>query len=204
MHRFIPKPTVNTYKYVNNYMTRDEFDQKIGNVKLKIPQNPIKEGSFPNISLSSTQHTLISIAEIAMENNVVLFYYPGDKEGLKYPELAGCTPEACQFRNAINEFESLNTQIFGISFQSSERQSQFIESSHLNFTLLSDENRILAKQLGLPYWKSKNDELYPCRQTYIIQKGNLITKIFANVDPKGHIEEVLEEIKKLQNIPRLI
>lgn len=194
------KDTVNIYLYVSKFMSKEEYLSKLGKVKLIVPENPIKEGLFPDIYLQSTMAEMISIAEIAKDKNVVLFFYPGDIEGLKYPELAGCTPEACGFKDTVDQFDKLNTKIFGISFQTSERQSQFVEAQHLNFSLLSDSEQKLTSVIGLPYWKSTEDELYPCRQTYVIKKGNEISKVFESVEPSRHIEEVLSEIKKIENV----
>ena len=198
-----PEDTADTYQYVSNFMAKEEYLKKLGEVKLIVPKNQIKEGAFPNIYLPSTMGGVTSIAENAKDKNVVLFFYPGDKEGLKYPELAGCTPEACGFRDTIDVLERLNTKVFGISFQLSKQQKQFIEGQHLNFPLLSDSEQLLSNALRLPYWISNHDELYPCRQTYIITKGNEISKVFDKVDPNRHIDEVLSEIKKLGNLPEL-
>lgn len=204
MQRFLaPKDTANTFQYVSKFMSKEEYMRKLGEVKLIKPGEQTKNGVFPNVSLPSTTGEQISIAEIAKDSNVVVFFYPGDKEGLNYPELAGCTPEACSFKDKLSEFERLNTKVYGVSYQTSERQSVFVEAQHLNFPLLSDSERALSRELQLPFWESKKGECYPCRQTYILSKGSLISSVFENVDPNGHIDEVIDTIKKLEATPEL-
>jgi peroxiredoxin Q/BCP len=195
-HRLL-QPNDETYPYVSKFMSKEEYMQKLGDVKLIISGEQVKEGHFPDIFLPSTTGKPISIAEIAKDHNVVVFFYPGDKEGLKYPELAGCTPEACSFKNILNEFESRNTKVFGVSFQTSEGQGQFVEAQHLNFPLLSDAEHALSQALNLPYWKSKQDECYPCRQTYLLARGNVISHVFEKVIPDKHIDEVMDKVKQL-------
>jgi peroxiredoxin Q/BCP len=164
----------------------------------------VTSGNFPNIYLSSTSQKTISIAQVALESNVIVFFYPGDNEGLRYAELMGCTPEACHFKDTIEFFNSKNTVVFGVSFQSSDRQSAFQIANHLNFDLLSDSNKQLVKRLAMPYWKSSLGEEFPFRQTYIIKKGNQIAKLFSEVNPDTHINEVIAEINKLtmKHLPR--
>lgn len=194
------KDSAKTYHYVRQFMSKDEYLKKLGAVKLVQPSSLITEDAFPDISLQATTGETISIARAAEKQNIIVFFYPGDKEGLRYPELAGCTPEACNFRDTIEDLKHFNTAVYGISFQPTERQRLFAQTSHLNFPLLSDHNLDLVKALGLPYWESKEGERYPYRQSYLISKGNIIHRYFADVDPNTHIDEILQSLKEMTNL----
>lgn len=176
-----------------------QLECKLGKLKKLTPYKQLAVGgSFPSIKLLSTNKDTIDIAETAIHKNIVVFFYPGDKEGLRYPELMGCTPQACSFRDSIEAFTRLYTVVYGVSFQSPQRQQEFIERQHLSFRILSDAQKELAKAIGLPYWQSEAGEEYPCRQTYVIKKGNKVVKIFNAIDPEHHIPEVLNVMEELK------
>ncbi len=156
-----------------------------------------KDDLFPSIALLSTQDNIVNLANEASNKHLVLFFYPGDKEGLRYPELMGCTPEACSFRDTIQELNKLGAIVYGASFQTSSRQKEFVMREHLNFAILSDCDKKLAHAIGLDYWRSNTGEEFPVRTTFIIAKGGWVQRIFHAVDPAQHISEVIAEIKKL-------
>lgn len=180
------------------FFTEQEYKNLLGKVTKIIPTQSISLGKhFPSVKLTSTSGRTVNISEVAKLKNVVVFFYPGDKEGLKYPEFMGCTPQACSFRNSMSEFTKLNTVIYGISFQKTEKQQEFSKREHLNFGILSDEKKELAAAIGLPYWQSDKGEEYPSRQTFIIEKGNVVYKIFDNINPENHISEVINAISNI-------
>lgn len=97
--------------------------------------------ALPDVPLRSTAGRVVSVTLKAADRHVVLFCFPGDREGLRYPELAGCTPEACSFSDRLSDVTSLGATVFGLSLQSTERQQRFVEREHLTFELLSDDSR---------------------------------------------------------------
>ena len=109
----------------------------------------------------------------------------------------GCTTEACDFRDYYKKFK--NTIILGISADSTERHQKFIAKHDLPFELIADENKKICEKYGV--WQEK--KLYGktfmgiVRSTFIIDKTGVIKKIFPKVKVKGHVEEVLEILKKI-------
>lgn len=155
-------------------------------------RKPIAVGaSVPSVPLASTAGRVIDVSEEGAERNVVLLFYPGDREGLKYPELIGCTPEACSFRDRLDEFERLSARVFGVSFQSTKRQQGFQAAEGLGFELLSDSEGQLAEALGIPLWESDVGELYVTRTTVVLARGPAIAQIFPDVKIEGHVDDVL-------------
>ena len=66
--------------------------------------------SLPHVVLRSTDEREVELPEAAKTSHLVLFFYPGDLEGIRYPELAGCTPEACAFRDNIQGIRELGAE----------------------------------------------------------------------------------------------
>ena len=68
---------------------------------------------------------------------VVLYFYPED-------DTPGCTDEACQFRDALPEFESGGAVVLGVSPDSADSHKAFAAKFGLPFTLLADTRRNAA------------------------------------------------------------
>jgi peroxiredoxin Q/BCP len=122
--------------------------------------------------------------------NVVLYFYPKDNT-------AGCTKEACAFRDNFVTISNLNTIVLGISRDSLNSHDKFIEKINIPYVLLSDSNEDVCKL----YEVLKEKNMYGKksigieRSTFIIDKDGFIKKIFRKVKVDGHIEKVLEQLK---------
>ena len=109
----------------------------------------------------------------------------------------GCTTEACDFKDQFKKFK--NTTILGVSVDSPERHRKFIDKYDLPFELIADENKKICEKYGV--WQEK--KLYGktfmgiVRSTFIIDKTGTVQKIFSKVKVKGHVDEVLETLKKI-------
>jgi len=125
--------------------------------------------------------------------NVILYFYPKDNT-------PGCSLEAIMFTKYKNEFEKLNTTILGVSKDSCNSHRKFIENKKINLTLISDTEKEIHKKYGV--WKLKKfmgkELLGTIRTTFLIDTKGIIKKIWSNVRVKGHVEKVLEEVKKLK------
>jgi len=152
---------------------------------------------LPSVTLHSTAGREVDGAAEATYRHVVIFFYPGDREGLRYPELAGCTAEACASRDHFDTLRGLGAVVFGVSLQSTERQRQFVEREHLSFELLSDDLKKLVSALGIPMWISEAGEECVARTTVVVAKGGRVAAVFEDVDVAGHVEAVIELLRQL-------
>ena len=121
---------------------------------------------------------------------VILHFYPKDNT-------PGCTTEACDFRDNINEISNLNTVVIGISKDNLSSHNKFIEKFSLPFILLSDEEKVVCNLYDVIKEKNMYGKkvLGVERSTFIINEDGILIKEFRKVKVKGHIEEVLNEIK---------
>lgn len=110
------------------------------------------------------------------------------------PGARGCTPQACDFSENFQQFKQLNTQVFGLSVQTTEYQKELKNRLHLPFDLLSDCDFLLKKALNLPTFKVGEQVFYK-RLTLIIEQ-NVIIKVFYPVfPPNQHAAQVLDWLK---------
>jgi peroxiredoxin Q/BCP len=124
--------------------------------------------------------------------NVVLYFYPKDNT-------PGCSLEAMTFTKYKDDFDKYNTTIIGVSKDSCDSHKKFIKNKNLNITLISDVEKELQKTYGV--WRLKKfmgrEFMGTVRSTFLIDYNGKIIKIWDKVKVKGHVEEVLEEVKKL-------
>ncbi len=123
--------------------------------------------------------------------NIVLYFYPKDNT-------PGCTQEACDFRDNFNRLTSL-AQVVGVSPDSVESHIKFQAKHDLNFILLSDPEHSLMTKFGA--WGEKmlygKVNIGVIRSTFIINKEGTLVKSWKKVSVKGHVDKVIEELKKL-------
>lgn len=165
---------------------------KEGNIVVRVGD------TFPSVSLPSTSGRSVNLRAEADTHHIVLFWYPGDREGIRYPELSGCSAEGRSFRDNIDAIGRFGVVIYGVNFHSTERQREFVERESLNFELLSDANHELAQALGIPIWTSNSGEKFASRNTFLIRKGGQIAKVFPDLaTSEGHVEDVLVALEEL-------
>ncbi|WP_457564554.1 thioredoxin-dependent thiol peroxidase [Caminibacter sp.] len=125
---------------------------------------------------------------------VILYFYPKDNT-------PGCTTEAKEFSELLEEFEKEGAIIIGISPDSPKRHCNFIEKHGLKITLLSDENKEVLKAYGAWGKKKMYGKEYEgvIRSTFIIDPDGNIIKEYKKVKAKGHAAKVLEDLREIKN-----
>lgn len=145
-----------------------------------------------DIKLAATGAQVIRLSDFKGKN-IVLYFYPKDST-------PGCTLEGQDFRDNKRKFSARNTVILGVSRDSVKSHENFKSKQSFSFDLLSDPDEKLCKQFNVI--KEKN--MYGKkvigieRSTFIIDENGILVKEWRKVKVKGHVGEVLEEIKKLK------
>jgi thioredoxin-dependent peroxiredoxin len=157
---------------------------------VKTVSKELHEGDFaPDFELPSSAGKPVRLSSFRGKQ-VVLYFYPKD-------DTSGCTREACAFRDNLPKFNGADAVILGVSKDSLESHSKFINKYSLNFTLLSDED--LAAHHLYDTWKQKNNYgrtyMGTERSTFVIGSDGRIKKIFRRVSVDGHEMEVLAALK---------
>lgn len=124
--------------------------------------------------------------------NIVLYFYPKD-------DTPGCTVEAKDFRDKIDDFKKLDTVIIGVSKDSIKSHEKFQEKYCLPFPLASAEETSVCEDYGV--WKEKMNygKTYMGieRTTFLIDKKGIIQQIWRKVKVEGHADAVLNSVKSL-------
>jgi thioredoxin-dependent peroxiredoxin len=153
--------------------------------------NP-KIGSLaPSFSLINQEGKKISLKDFKGSKNVVLYFYP---KALT----PGCTVQACGIRDFKKEFAKVDTIVLGISPDPVTKLKKFETQKDLNFDLLSDEEKEVAKKYGV--WGKKKfmgrEYMGILRTTFIIGKDGKLKFVMDDVKTKTHNEDVLKIIKE--------
>ena len=74
---------------------------------------------------------------------VVVYFYPADLT-------AGCTKQACGFRDDMAKLQQDGVEVVGVSGDSVANHKIFKDEKKLNFTLLADETGAVATKFGVP------------------------------------------------------
>jgi peroxiredoxin Q/BCP len=112
---------------------------------------------------------------------VVLFFYPKD-------DTPGCTVECKEFRDARAQYLD-RAHVFGISPDDVASHQVFRDKYALNFPLLSDAGHKVAEKFGV--WGPKKTGSEGIRRTTFVIRAGKVARVFTDVKPQGHAQEVL-------------
>lgn len=132
---------------------------------------------------TGTPRTLSGLLE---HGPVVLFFYPAAMS-------AGCTAEACHFRDVAAEFRSLGAQPVGISHDSVDKQARFAAKHTLGYPLLSDPDGTVREQFGvkrdLGFSQTK-------RVTFVVDTDRRVLDVIrSEIRMNAHADKALEVLR---------
>ena len=132
---------------------------------------------------------IYSLKDIKGDHKVI-YFYPKD-------DTSGCTIEAQAFTRDLSKFKKINAAVIGISGGDENSKRKFCEKYDLKVLLLSDPDFSVCKKYGVYGEKSfmGNKFLGIKRTTCVLDKNDKAIKIYENVKPEGHSEDVLEFLK---------
>ncbi|MGA9528657.1 MAG: peroxiredoxin [Terriglobales bacterium] len=142
----------------------------------------------PEFTLTSQEGKPVSLKEYRGKW-VVLYFYPKDFT-------SGCTIEAHNFQRDQPQYQQKGAVVLGVSVQGADSHKQFCTQEGLNFKLLADTDHKVSSAYG----SLTNLGLlkFASRHTFIIDPDGKIVKVFTEVNPNHHSEEVLTALAELQ------
>ena len=109
------------------------------------------------------------LSTLLERGSVVLFFYPAALT-------AGCTREACHFRDLHEEFEEVGARPVGISPDHVEKQARFDAKESLGLLLLSDAGGSVAAAYGV-----RRRFLTPVRRaTFVIGRDGVVSEVVTS------------------------
>ncbi len=153
-------------------------------------QSPLLVGdTAPDFSLPDAEGKIHTLSDYRGQW-VLIYFYPKD-------DTPGCTIEACSLRDNFPAFEKLNCAVLGMSADDVRSHNKFAKKFDLNFTLLADKDKKVVEQYGV--WQKKKmmgrEYMGIVRWSFLINTKGLIAKIYENVKPSEHAQEVLADLK---------
>ena len=142
----------------------------------------------PTFSLQD-QNGVTHTLEQYLGKKVLIYFYPKD-------DTPGCTTEACTFRDGYKDFQDMGLVILGVSADSVKSHKKFAEKFDLPFPLLADETKAMCEAYGV--WGMKKfmgrEYMGISRSSFLIDEKGTIAKIYQDVKPKEHTQEVVRDI----------
>ncbi|MBT4445919.1 thioredoxin-dependent thiol peroxidase [archaeon] len=145
-----------------------------------------------NFSLLDKDGNAVSLYAMNSKYTVV-YFYPRDNT-------PGCTIEAKDFSDALEEFKKLGVAIIGISGGDQKSKTKFCEKHDLKLTLLSDPEFKVAEDFGSYGQKMFMGRTFLGirRDTYLLDEEKKVIKIYRKVKAGKHVAELLDDIKELE------
>ena len=116
----------------------------------------------------------------------VVYFYPKD-------ETAGCTKQACAFRDNFGKYEAAGVAIFGVSRDSESSHHKFRAHHKLPFPLAADEDGAVQRAYGVP---SKLPGI-AARVTFLVGRDGKVVRVWPEVDPVLNVTQVLGAVQEL-------
>ena len=137
----------------------------------------------PDFTLFDSDKNEITLSDYRDKKNVLLLFYP-----LAFTSV--CTAELCSVRDDISRYSNNQTQVLGISVDTTWTLAKFKTEQNYNFPLLSDWNKEASVAYGTIY-----DSFSEMKMRGVGKRSAFI------IDKKGLIQyaEVLERAQDLPN-----
>lgn len=137
---------------------------------------------IPEFTMTDFQGETVTKEDV-LGSPFVLYFYPKD-------DTPGCTDEACQFRDAVDDLDDLDILVVGVSPDSPASHLKFIEKHELNFPLLCDEKLDFARACGVV--KEGNSII---RSTFLVDEDGVVQWVESPVKVEGHVERILDVLQ---------
>jgi len=126
------------------------------------------------------------LSQLLGEGPLVLFFYPAALS-------AGCTAEACHFRDLAAEFTAAGARPVGVSGDTAERQLEFTRKHSLGFPLLSDPDGVIRERFGV----RRGFSLAPTKRvTFVIGEDRTVLEVVhSELRMSAHADRALAALR---------
>ncbi|WTJ01373.1 peroxiredoxin [Streptomyces sp. NBC_00723] len=139
-----------------------------------------------DFALPDETGTVRSLTDLLADGPVVLFFYPAALT-------AGCTAEACHFRDLAAEFAAVGARPVGISGDSVDRQQEFAGKHALGMPLLSDADGAVRERFGV----KRGFSLAPTKRvTFVIARDRTVLEVVrSELRMNTHADRALDALR---------
>lgn len=138
----------------------------------------------PDFTLPTTDGATLRLADLR-GGHVIVYFYPAAMT-------AGCTTEACDFRDSLEPLTAAGYTVVGVSPDRPERLAQFAAQEGLTFPLASDPGAEVLKAWGAYGEKVKEGRtvLGVIRSTVVVDPDGVVELAEYGVTPAGHVQSL--------------
>ncbi|WP_100448074.1 thioredoxin-dependent thiol peroxidase [Glycomyces xiaoerkulensis] len=142
----------------------------------------------PDFTLQTDTGDTVTLSSLR-GRRVILYAYPRAMT-------AGCTKEACDFRDSLSELQEAGYAVLGVSPDEPGKLAEFVERDGLTFPLLSDPEHKVLEEYGA--WGEKKNYGRTVqgviRSTFVIDEEGAIELARYNVKATGHVGRLKKEL----------
>lgn len=144
----------------------------------------------PDFELTANDGSIVKLGSFQGKKNVVLCFYPKNHlfacPSKKIFQMAQATIEA------YPQIKAQNAELFAISIDTVQDQKKFVEEYGVPYLHLSDTAKTVCKT-----YAGLNIAGLAKRSTFIINKDGIVSKIFRDVSPEKHGQEIISSLQNL-------
>jgi peroxiredoxin Q/BCP len=141
----------------------------------------------PDFSGVTTDGSRVSLRDFRGKR-LVLYFYPMD-------DTPGCTAQACSLRDRNDEIRDKGAAVLGVSAQDEASHRKFTQKYKLNFPLLADTGREVARAYGVLggglFGVARSLAGFYQRVTFLIDEQGRVDHVIDSPDTRNHADEVL-------------
>ncbi len=145
----------------------------------------------PDFELVANDGGTVKLGSFLGKKNVVLCFYPKNHlfacPSKKVFQMAEATIAAYQ------KIKEQNAELFAISVNTVQDQKKFVEEYNVPYLHLSDTAKTVCKT-----YAGLNIAGLAKRSTFIIDKDGKISKIFRDISPEKHGQEIISSLQNLK------
>ncbi len=141
----------------------------------------------PDFTLYDTDRNQRSLSEFRGKN-VVLAFFPGAFTGV-------CTTEMCALRDQLDQFNSMNAQVIGITVDPPFAQKAWCDANNVNYPFLSDFAREVITEYDLAFPNLAGMQGYvAANRAVLILDGDGVVR-YKWVAPNPGVEPDYDEVR---------
>src|SRR5580698_3501898 len=143
----------------------------------------------PEFTLQATQGGNVftfTLADALKKGPVVLYFYPA-------AFTTGCTIEAHEFADAIDQYKGLGATVIGVSHDPIDKLQKFsVSECRSKFAVAADTNQSVMKAYDAVL--SQHPQ-YANRTSYVIAPDGTIVYTYTDMSPDQHVANTLKAIE---------
>ncbi len=143
---------------------------------------------MPDVTLDGPDGQRVRLRDRVGAKALVVYFYPKD-------DTAGCTAEACSFRDSYEDFVQAGADVIGVSGDGADSHARFARKHGLQFMLLSDTKGEARKAFDVG---KALLGLTVARVTFVFDREGKVRHAFeANFNMQAHARDALRVVREI-------